>query len=696
MQIANEIKIVAALFVFLLLAIIASNYWNSMPLQPNETIAAALVSYPYEIADNAQACFSLLLMPNNLPAERNVEILAYANGQAVENKKITIFNKDAESQTCFNSGILQEGENKIEIYAGASHLFFHLQKGAEEKRAELSALEQKPETSDFNPLGLFLIVLSIAVFALFVFSSRGLLEKSALSLAFSTILAIAVAFALSMFSAFNEFNFIALFLVLNIAIAVAFAKNLKLNYGKLDWKNLYALEVLAIIFIIAGALFFNVFTQNHLSYWTSFYERESGLVASAQGIPLTDPLSYLGEKPFGFMSGYFFINSGFSFLTGLEGAGNFALLSAFAKVFFLISALFFFSALGLSRNKRILAFILACFAAFMLADLMFNVRHVFAYSLFLLGIGMLIKNKGFAAPGILIGFAAFVQTPLLIMFPLAYWMICNKPRIKALAKSFVIACAIALALFAPVLLNAGLPYQARPEKWGYLTGMPLYGILVDLLALIIFFFIFFVPDIAKKQLALNPYPKKLAIAVVLGILIEIFISYRFNIITTILFAAFLAEIFPEDKLKEIFTQRALCALFALGLAVALVVIAGFSAPVQATDAANFLAEFTSQDSSVLSDQQLGHTITYFGKRKVLADLAVEYASQEKLDDAARFLRTRDYSILEKYGIDYVFAPAKWLNENVIETRYLHEPLEFDALDKIYANEEFFIHRARKE
>src|SRR3989338_1733230 len=121
MQIANEIKIIAALFVFLLLAIIASNYWNSMPLQPNETIAAALVSYPYEIADNAQACFSLLLMPNNLPAERNVEILAYANGQAVENKKITIFNKDAESQTCFNSGILQEGENKIEIYAGASH-----------------------------------------------------------------------------------------------------------------------------------------------------------------------------------------------------------------------------------------------------------------------------------------------------------------------------------------------------------------------------------------------------------------------------------------------------------------------------------------------------------------------------------------------------------------------------------------------
>ncbi|MBI2530581.1 MAG: hypothetical protein HYW05_05580 [Candidatus Diapherotrites archaeon] len=694
MKIANEIKLLAALLVFLLLAVLAGNYWHSIPLQPNETIAAALVSYPYEIQDNAQACFSLLLMPENLPAERTVEILAYANGQAVENKKIAVLNEDVESNTCFDSGILQEGENKIEIYAGASHLFFHLQKGAEERRVELSALEQKPKTSNFNPLGLLLIALSVAVFALFVFSSRGLLEKFALSLAFSTILVMAIAFALSLLLAFNAFNFAVSFLIANAAIAVAFAKKLKLNYARLNFRDLYALEVLAIVFIIAGALFFNVFTQNHLSYWTSFYERESELVASAHGIPLSDPLSYLGEKPFGFMSGYFFINSGFSFLTGLEGAGNFALLSAFAKIFFLISALFFFSAIFPQRNKRILAFILTCFAAFMLADLMFNVRHVFSYALFLLGIGMLIKNRGFALPGILIGFAAFVQTPLLIMFPLAYWMVCSKPRIRALAKSFAIACAFALALFAPVLLNAGIPSQARPEKWGYLTGMPLYGILIDLLALIVFFLLFFAPDAIKKQLALNAYSKKLAIAVVIGVLIELFISYRFNIITAILFASFLAEIFPEDKLKEIFTQRALCALFALGIAVALIVIAGFSAPIQATNAAGFLAEFTAQDSSVLSDQQLGHTITYFGRRKVLADLAVEYAPQEKLDDAARFLRTKDYSILEKYGIDYIFAPAKWLNENVIETRYLHEPLEFDALDKIYANEEFFIHRVR--
>lgn len=696
MKIANEIKLLSALFVFLLLAVIATGYWHSIPLQPNETIAAALVSYPYEIADNAQACFSLLLMPDNLPAERNVRILAYVNDAVIENRGIAIFNGDAESRTCFDSGILQEGDSKIEIYAGTSHLFFHLRKGAEEKGIELKALEHKPKTSNFNMLGLLLIVFSIAIFALFVFSSHNLLEKSALSLAFSVILAMAIAFALSLFSALNAFNFAAAFLLANIAIAIASIRKLKLNYEKLNWKNLHALEVFAIIFIIAGALFFNVFTQNHLSYWTSFYERESELIASAHGIPLTDPLSYLGEKPFGFMSGYFFINSGFSFITGLQGLGNFALLSAFAKIFFLISALFFFSALGFSRNKRILAFILACFAAFMLADLMFNVRHIFAYSLFLLGIGMLIKNKGFAIPGILIGFAAFVQTPLLIMFPFAYWLICSKPQIKALAKSFVVACAIALALFVPILLNVGLPYQARPEKWGYLTGMPLYGILVDLLAPIVFFLIFFAPDAIRRQLKLNSYSKKLALVVVLGILIEIFISYRFNIITAILFAAFLAEIFPEDKLKEKITQRALCALFAVGIAAALFAIAGFSAPIQATNAADFLAEFTAQDSKVLADQQLGHTITYFGNRKVLADLAVEYASQEKLDDEAEFLRTKDYSILEKYGIDYVFAPAKWLNEDVIENVYLNGPLEFGELDKIYANEEFFIHRARKE
>src|SRR3989338_3925625 len=99
MRIANEIKLIAALFVFLLLAVIAGNYWHSMPLQSNETIAAALVSYPYEIPESKEACFSLLLMPNNLPAESNVEILAYANRQVVENKKITIFSDDAESRT---------------------------------------------------------------------------------------------------------------------------------------------------------------------------------------------------------------------------------------------------------------------------------------------------------------------------------------------------------------------------------------------------------------------------------------------------------------------------------------------------------------------------------------------------------------------------------------------------------------------
>ena len=91
------------------------------------------------------------------------------------------------------------------------------------------------------------------------------------------------------------------------------------------------------------------------------------------------------------------------------------------------------------------------------------------------------------------------------------------------------------------------------------------------------------------------------------------------------------------------------------------------------------------------DPLYGHSITFFTERKVLADLAVEYAPEEKILDSFKFLEEKDYSILDKYDIRWTFNEAYFVNKHAIDHKLLDREVEFEELDKVFTNGTMNIH-----
>ena len=101
---------------------------------------------------------------------------------------------------------------------------------------------------------------------------------------------------------------------------------------------------------------------------------------------------------------------------------------------------------------------------------------------------------------------------------------------------------------------------------------------------------------------------------------------------------------------------------------------------------------TEPDENVLADPYYGHLIAFESKRKVLADLMVEYASEKKLDDAYAFLETGDMEIIKRYGISTVFSERFIIHKSANKVKVLNSELEFAMLAKVFCNDRFVIHK----
>ena len=578
-----------------------------------------------------------------------------------------------------------------------------LQDGQNEIRVEFKGIaaattaERKPKFGMSPAIGIALVSALLCVLAFLVFAKQPLLEKTAYSILsfFSVLMAVFFLFELAgMLSALNLAVAIA---SATIAIAIIFRRNLKgnagLGIGQLkEIKRASPLLFILLGLLVFSSLFFNLFTSSYYSAWTSFYERQSAAIAGQQAVPAIDEFSFFGTKPFGYVSGYFFVNAGISLLAGLSTQQSYAMIAILAQAALIASALLFFSSFGFKGSRAYLAVLAFFLSGFVFADFIFNIRHVISYALLLLAVFFVRKEKLLWA-SLCLGFGTFVQTPVFLMFiALLPISLTKRETIKTALLSTLLGGFFALLLFAPTLLKSGIPTQAEYNVWGYMWGVPLYGFLLDYISMIVLIAFFILPFVLLKESRFGGFSARVAAFLALFALVQIFVSYRINVVVTVAFALLVAQLFPKRILDNRASEYCLSVLFAIAFALMFILMASFH-PVEpiVQSSFNFVRLNTSTNANFLNDPYLGHSFIFLAQRKSSADLAVEYANSEMILDSFEFIKTGNRGILEKHGIDYVVNRSIFLNERPVGDNLWHKLLEFERLDKVYANGIMFVH-----
>lgn len=545
--------------------------------------------------------------------------------------------------------------------------------------------------------GLIIIFIALFVFSGFVFSSKGFIEKMTLSFASLFVLIIINGFVLNHLNLLNLFSFIILLIAELIVLIALFRKRFRLSYENKFIRGFSSLEVTVLLFILFVAVFFHLFSVNHFTNFSVFYDRQAAMVAENFGVPSIDALSYLG-RGFSFVPGYFFLNAGLSWITGLSEGGLFAFILLIGNFFFFFSVYFLIDALGFRKELRAVAFILLVGNLFIFPDTTFTPRHLFSLAFLLIALGLLIKNRDHWFAGLLLGITSFIQIPLLLGFVFTYPLISRKIEWKHFMKTIIIGFVVFGALFLPNLLLFGQPYEIRADQWGYLVKLPLELSLLEEGLTLFFISVMLSFDVWDKirgrKLNYDSYRKKLLFAIIISVAVQLFITWRWNIFSSFIIALFILTYFnARDSFNELIA-RMFSLILLIILVISLLLVPGITVPDSVVQPINFLKENSSSNSRILADPLYGHNVAFFGERTVLADLYVEYADEVMLSDSFLFLKEKDYSILEKYGIDYVLNQNNLINERITGNPETAEPIEFREMDKVYASSTVFIHKKR--
>lgn len=582
-----------------------------------------------------------------------------------------------ESQVFEEKVEMGQGPNTVEVSFGG------------ESASEV--FNKEPTKALPFPLGIALISFSFFAFGCFLFPKKGFVERLALGIALTLVILAVLVFALNYLGALNFYTVTGLFLACIVAALLAGRKTLAQTFSKQSIRQVSPLIGVAIALFFVVPIFFNVFSFTDITYWNKFYEGQTGLILEANAIPTWDELSYFG-RTYSFSPGYFVMEAGVSFITGLQGTELYALMLSLSNIFFLFALFYLGRALKLSDRKTALFVMFTAMSSFLLSALVYSPRHVLSFTFFVMALAMLIRQDKAWVTGLFLAVMAFIQFPLLIFFPLFYAIIAREVKFKRMAKAFIAGLAITALIMVPNLVLYGLPFQASPDDWGYLINYNLYYWFLDVAAILVFFVLFSLVDVAKGESGKDFYSRKLFAGFILGTLIQLFVIYRWNILTTTTLALLIVALFPEKYLKSGVTERMLSIIALVAFGFLLLGMSYLNVQEVVTTPDSFIAGYTSTSSRILSDPMFGHNVTSVAGRPVLADLRVEYADQEKLEDAYTFLESRDYSILEKYGIDYTLNQVDYIHRQAIGGQPKYGIIEFPPLDKIYSNGFLFIHR----
>jgi hypothetical protein len=543
--------------------------------------------------------------------------------------------------------------------------------------------------------GALLFSLLIGVLMLFVFSSYPFYEKLSLSFVFSASILIAVTFILNFFRILSLTSFITLFLIVLFSLLFFFRKNLKTTFSRLSLMKMHPLVFIVLIIALGTPLFFHLTSADHISYWNGFYERHSQTFAENFSQPIFDDLSYFG-RIIGFIPGYFFLEASLSWLFGLSGTSLFAVVLLLANIIFFAAVFYFGEALSLSLPKRALLFMLLWFESFIRVGITISPRHAISLALLLIALAILIKRKNYVLSAVVLGTGAFIQTPILAAFPVLYIIMAKKIEWKTMLKATLLASLVFGILYAPNFFAFGMLEQAEAKNWGYLIDYTAENLFYDMGPLIVFFLIFHLISLVKGDIKFDSYSKKLAIAAVLGLLFQFFVSYRWNVYNAVNIGVLLVYWFPQSALSERYAARVLATTFIIAALLVNLSTGPYSLTTFQKGPLEFIEENTAYGARILSDPLFGHSIEYVAGRRVMADLAVEYADQQKLLATYQFLENKDYSVLQDYKIDYVVSQADMVNRNAFRNKRLRQPLEFGGLNKIYDNDFIFVHHVTRE
>jgi len=316
-------------------------------------------------------------------------------------------------------------------------------------------------------------------------------------------------------------------------------------------------------------------------------------------------------------------------------------------------------------------------------------RHIISFAFVIAFLGLTFRNINWKYRGILLGINGILQTPMLFFAPL--FSLFFGASLKKQIKAFLLGFLIFGVSFLPSLLAYGLPTQAKSANWGYLIKMPVQNFFFESGMLLVFVFLFGILDLVVKRKWLNQLQKQAFIAIAAGVLIQLFLTYRWNIFTSLALGIFVCTAI-KPYLEHIYARRLIYVLIFLSAFTSLNIIYGWIAPTYALHGIYFVKQNVSANANILVDPLFGHSLTGIAHKKVLADLCVEYAPQEKLDDTYKFLETADKSILKKYDISVVVNQGDIINKDAMHNKPLNYELDFEFLDKIFDNKFLFVHR----
>lgn len=696
LQNSNKAFFVGCLLVFFLIFLYSLSYWHSFS-QKESFSEIYFQKYPQKI-NTEDACFAINAHSFNQKIADSIQI--QVNSKQHSSLPINISeNEEMQLEKCLPNSALSLGDNVISASLGNNSIFFHVLKS---KTAKISYAAGLPKESTANKEPIFANLLFFILFITSFFFFTYLFSKK-FGFLHGTIISIAVFIIQSPLRVFLDYfgilqNAFSLYPVYLAAFCLAYfylpriiPREKKDSATDFDKKAFVASLILICFFI-----FLQLFSVSHFSEWNIYYERQTSLFM-ADSIPLYDPLSYLG-RPSTFDPGYFLFESNIAKLSSLSQDYLFATSAFFAILLLLFSSLFLAKSLKFSFSQAILFFILLITLNFNFTNFLLSPRHILAVSLMLYASAFFINNKkGWVWLGLIAGSLVAIQIPAAIFFALFLFAIGINSRNDLLNRTNIYAAILASAVFlfsfASILLKYGLPYTAKMKDWGYLLHLDNGWLMFDmniayyllLFSILLGIFLFKSMDWADR---------KIYAAMLLSLILEFTLSFRFNIVTQALFAIFLIKsifyilpkkypkIFPQDLLK-----------IALALLFLFAIYATFENIQKEPSQLSTLQElspmlFTSrlpEDSNFLVEPLYGHSLAYFGKQKVLADLYTEYADTKKLDAEYDFLVNGNKSVLEEYSINYVLVYKAGVHTSVQPFIQFDKNFTIPYLSKVYTN-----------
>lgn len=659
------------LFVLLISLILFGTFLSNVDINFAQRSDLQLYFNSYDNkVNNEQACFDVTLLPNS---DFTVEV----NGNDVI----------LEGQ-CVDNDYLVQGDNIIKIKSSNQSIFFHINKSDLNNKStvylnQISNLGDKPNNI------LLVIVTSFLIFMLpgmlitsKFFSTNEPIEFISLSMAFSIASVVIISWALDLFDLFNQ-TFLILSFTLLLLFVFLYKRKQKFKFPKAHSKRSYYVVIFFILLTILSQFFF----YSYNSPWSVFYERQSETAYENSGLPEYDNLSYLG-RPFTFVPGYILLKSSHSLLSFTHPQNTFFVFLILGNLLLISSILFFSRSMKFNLKKAAIVAMFLYSSMFIFGWTTISLLHMFAFSLFLLSIGLALRGSYLSS--LFAGISCIFHASFLIGFPVILFILQEKTDSESIKKLFsftALAVIFFIILYSPVLIKNGFPNEIQGENWGYLIrGNPinLGTMTAGFMSLAV------IPAILYGYKRRST--RKLAISMVILIALFLGVSYRLNVFLAVVAASLFVSVFGDRIWNWKIWRKILVLLFVASISFNVYLYQGESLSTPIIQPFIYLNSISNPSDRVLVEPFFGHITAYFAQRPLLADLYVEYASDEKYTDALDFIRDGDSAILEKWNIAYTITLRNSRILRVDKFVYTEDELEYPEHDKIYTNIWFNIHR----